>query len=83
MPFPGENHLEVVEKKNQGEFLAGRRAQPVVPAVLDRILARMMARQPPDRYQTVSELIVDLERRAWRPTCPPSPTPSSPATTPG
>ncbi len=62
VPFPGDNHLEVVEKKNQGHFLPARVLNPEVPEVLDRILARMMARQPRDRYQTASELIVDLER---------------------
>jgi hypothetical protein len=30
--------------------------------MLDEILSRMLARNPQDRYQTVSELIVDLER---------------------
>src|SRR5262249_42199475 len=35
---------------------------PEVPPVLDHILSRMMAREPRDRYQTASELIVDLER---------------------
>src|SRR5207244_2042670 len=29
---------------------------------LDQILAKMLAREPRDRYQTASELIVDLER---------------------
>jgi serine/threonine protein kinase len=62
VPFPGDNHLEVVEKKDQGYFLPASALNPEVPEVLDRILARMMARQPRDRYQTVSELIVDLER---------------------
>ncbi len=62
VPFPGDNHLEVVEKKNQGEFLPASTLNPEVPEVLDRILARMLARQPRDRYQTASELIIDLER---------------------
>ncbi len=62
VPFPGDNHLEVVEKKNQGDFMPASVLNPEVPLALDRILARMMARQPRDRYQTVSELIVDLER---------------------
>jgi eukaryotic-like serine/threonine-protein kinase len=61
-PFPGDNHLEVVEKKNQGEFVPASVLNPAVPAVLDHVLARMMAREPRERYQTASELIVDLER---------------------
>lgn len=61
-PFPGDNHLDVVEKKRLGDFPPAGSIQPEVPAVLDAILARMMARMPRDRYQTASELIVDLER---------------------
>jgi serine/threonine-protein kinase len=62
VPFPGDNHLEVVEKKNQGEFTPASKLNPAVPPVLDYILNHMLAREPRDRYQTASELIVDLER---------------------
>jgi serine/threonine-protein kinase len=62
VPFPGDNHLEVVEKKNQGQFKPAGVLQPDVPPALDHILGRMLARQPRDRYQTASELIVELER---------------------
>ncbi len=62
VPFPGENHLDVVEKKNRGIFTPASKLNPAVPPVLDHILSRMLARQPRDRYQTASELIVDLER---------------------
>jgi serine/threonine protein kinase len=62
VPFSGDNHLEVVEKKNQGLFTPASKLNPAVPPVLDHILSRMLARDPRDRYQTASELIVDLER---------------------
>jgi serine/threonine-protein kinase len=62
VPFPGSNHVEVVESKDRGEFAPASSVNPDLPATLDPILARMMARHPRDRYQTVSELIVDLER---------------------
>jgi serine/threonine-protein kinase len=62
VPFPGDNHLEVVEKKNQGVFTPASKLNPAVPPIFDHILARMLARDPRDRYQTASELIVDLER---------------------
>jgi serine/threonine-protein kinase len=62
LPFPGANHLEVMDKKSQGDFPAASSANAAVPPMLDLILQRMMARQPDDRYQTASELIVDLER---------------------
>ena len=62
VPFPGTSHVEIVEKKDQGDFPPARSHNPKVPPALDVILSRMMAREPADRYQTVSELIVDLER---------------------
>jgi serine/threonine-protein kinase len=62
VPFPGENHIEVIEKKMAGEYPAAGSVAPEVPPVLDRILEKMLAREPRDRYQTVSELIVELER---------------------
>lgn len=62
VPFAGANHLEVVEKKNQGDFVPASHLNSTVPPVLDHILTRMLARDPRSRYQTASELIVDLER---------------------
>lgn len=62
VPFPGESHLEVVEKKKQGWFRPASAIVPEIPPALDTILARLMAMLPRDRYQTASELIIDLER---------------------
>jgi serine/threonine-protein kinase len=62
VPFSGANHIEVVEKKNLGFYTPASAVNPDVPEVLDRIIDKMLAREPRDRYQTASELIVDLER---------------------
>jgi serine/threonine-protein kinase len=62
VPFPGDNHLDVVEKKNLGLFEPAAALVPDAPPALEAILARMLARRPNDRYQTASELIVDLDR---------------------
>jgi len=62
VPFSGDNHLEVMEKKSQGTFTPASQLNTAVPPVLDHILSRMLAREPRDRYQTASELIIDLER---------------------
>jgi serine/threonine-protein kinase len=62
VPFPGSSHIEIIEKKDRGEYVPASKACPGVPAALDRVLANMLARDPEERYQTASELIVDLER---------------------
>jgi serine/threonine protein kinase len=62
VPFPGETSLEVVEKKAQGTYPPAQSFNPLVPDNLEAILAQMLGRNPEDRYQTVSEVIVDLER---------------------
>jgi eukaryotic-like serine/threonine-protein kinase len=49
VPFAGENHLEVVEKKDRGDFAPASGKNPAVPRVLDRILNKMMARHARDR----------------------------------
>lgn len=62
VPFDGTSSLEIVEKKGIGVYPAARSKNPEVPAKLDAILARMLARELAERYQTASELIVELER---------------------
>jgi serine/threonine-protein kinase len=65
VPFAGQNHEEVVERKSIGAFRAASALNPEVPAELDRILARMLARDPRDRYQTATDVIGDLERTTF------------------
>jgi serine/threonine-protein kinase len=62
VPFPGKSAMEIAENKLTGTFMPASAINPEVPPVLDRILGRMMALYPKDRYQTASELIVELER---------------------
>jgi len=62
VPFTGEGSLEVVEKKQLGVYPPAFTHNEHVPAILEEILFRMLRRDPSDRYQTISEVIVDLER---------------------
>jgi len=70
VPFSGGNALEIVDKKQLGFYELASSRNPDVPAVLDQILEKMLAREPRDRYQTASELIVDLERTGLAPSVP-------------
>lgn len=62
VPFSGINSVEIVDKKAVGDFTPASVLNPDVPRVLDQILAKMLAKEPRSRYQTASEVIVDLER---------------------
>jgi serine/threonine-protein kinase len=62
VPFPGQNHAEVVARKERGEYTPAGALNRSVPADLDRILARMLARDPRRRFPSAAELVVVLER---------------------
>jgi serine/threonine-protein kinase len=62
VPFSGDSHVEVVEKKGVGLFPPASTLNPDVPAALDEILELALARDPKGRFQTISEMIVALER---------------------
>ncbi len=61
VPFPGNTHMQIAERKLTGKYLPASQVNPAVPAILDRILDRMLAKEPQDRYQTAGDLIVDLQ----------------------
>ncbi len=62
VPFSGETQIEILELKEMGDYTPANLLNPEIPEELSRILDRMIARNPRDRYQTASELIVDIER---------------------
>jgi serine/threonine-protein kinase len=62
VPFAGATHAEVVARKDRGEYTPASELNRSVPADLDRILARMLARDPRRRFQTATELVVVLEQ---------------------
>jgi serine/threonine protein kinase len=62
VPFPGHDHHEVAALKDRGEFVPASAWNSAVPPDLDGILARMMAREPRDRFPTATDLVVALER---------------------
>lgn len=61
-PFQGKDPVEILEKKEAGIYPPACVLNPEVPEELERILEKMLARDRRDRYQTASELIVDLQR---------------------
>lgn len=49
--------------------------RPDIPAALDSIFARMLAKKPADRYQTMNEVVTDLETFRKQGTVPQATTP--------
>jgi eukaryotic-like serine/threonine-protein kinase len=60
-PFPGASVAEKIKARLSGTAPSVREARPEVPAELARVLERMMARQPADRYQTPAEVAAALQ----------------------
>jgi len=61
VPFTGDTPMEVLTKKELGEFRRARLCNENVPERLDLIIDKMMAKEPKYRYQQCDELIKDLE----------------------
>lgn len=61
VPFPGDSHVQIAERKLAGTYTPVSASVPAA-AALEPILARMLARDPDDRYSSAAALIKDLER---------------------
>jgi Protein kinase domain len=59
-PFPGESMTAVSYKVVHTEPVPPRKLNPSVPAKLDAIIMKCLAKSPADRYQTGDELALDL-----------------------
>ncbi len=59
-PFEAGNVVELLTAKERGVFTPLRRLRPEVPAALERVVGRLLARLPEQRYQDCGELIEDL-----------------------
>src|SRR5207249_61128 len=61
VPFPDESVLRKLDAHRYREPEPVRRRRPEVPAALAAVVAKMMAKQPADRYQTAAEVAQALE----------------------
>lgn len=55
-PFPGENPLEKLNARLRFDAPRVKEFRPDVPDLLDKAVAKMLARYPENRYQTVEEV---------------------------
>jgi|GEM_PF-5862659 len=59
--FPGDNTVEKLLARMSRDARRARNLRPEVPAWLDQVIARMLARRPEDRYQTPAEVADALD----------------------
>ena len=63
-PFSGDTPVSIAYKHVSEPAVPPREMEPRVPAALDAVIMRAMAKQPGDRYPTAEDLHADLQRYA-------------------
>lgn len=61
-PFEGASYSEVLEKIQTHQPLAIGHFNPLVQPDFDRIVSRMLEKNVADRYQSITEVIADIEK---------------------
>jgi serine/threonine protein kinase/formylglycine-generating enzyme required for sulfatase activity len=61
IPFPGDSLVAKILAHRDSPIPSLRAKFPKTPAAVDYVLARMLAKRPENRYQTMQELVGDLE----------------------
>ena len=61
-PFDGENPLSILHQVVRGHFPPPREIRPDLPAALEAVVLKAMARRPEDRYATAGGMADDLDR---------------------
>ncbi len=68
MPFPGETVTEIIYKVVHAPLAPARQHNPQLPAEVDMVLGRCLAKDPAQRYQRAQALAADLDNlKAGRP----------------
>jgi WD40 repeat protein len=60
--FPGDNPADLLHQIAEDEPISPRRLDPTVPADLEVIVLKAMAKEPAERYATAQDLADDLRR---------------------
>lgn len=62
LPYEADTPLATILKHLHEPVPSSRGVKPDVPEAIDRIIAKAMAKDPEDRYQTAPEFIADLDK---------------------
>lgn len=61
LPFKARGMVEMAVKHSTAPIPSSRKANPQVPEVLDKVIQKMMAKAPDDRYQSMAEVLTILD----------------------
>lgn len=61
VPYPADNLMAVLLAHREARVPSLRHIRPDLPARIDAVLRRMLAKRPGDRYQSMTEVIVALQ----------------------
>lgn len=62
LPYDADTPLAVILKHLNEPIPSARELNPTLPESVDKVIARLLAKDPIDRYQTATDLIADLEK---------------------
>ncbi|MDP3508827.1 MAG: serine/threonine-protein kinase [Candidatus Melainabacteria bacterium] len=57
LPFRAQGMIEMAMKHTNAPVPSAKRLNPEIPEVLDRVVKRMMAKQPDDRYKSMTDVL--------------------------
>jgi serine/threonine protein kinase len=66
-PFEGRTRDETIARIMESQPARPKEFQLALPESFQRVVLRMLAKRPEDRYQTASQLLADLDRIALNP----------------
>jgi serine/threonine protein kinase len=63
-PFAGATMIDTIKKLRAGEVERPKAIQPSLPDDFEKVMLRLLARRPEDRYASATELLRELDRLA-------------------
>lgn len=61
LPFRANGMIEMATKHSSAPIPSARRINPLIPDILDKVIRRMMAKTPEERYSNMSEVLTILD----------------------
>jgi serine/threonine protein kinase/outer membrane protein assembly factor BamB len=61
LPFRARGMIEMATKHSSAPIPSAKRINPLIPEILDKVIRRMMAKTPDERYSSMSEVLTILD----------------------